>query len=54
MKETSYVMYSGKNAAAILKNAFNLDSVEDGYTVLSGIVSRKKQFLPAIVEVMQQ
>lgn len=54
MKETSYVMYAGKNAATVLKNAFNLDNLGDKYVALPGVVSRKKQFLPAVVEVLQQ
>ena len=54
MKETSYVMYAGKNAVTVLKNAFNLDNISDKYVALPGVVSRKKQFLPAVVEVLQQ
>lgn len=54
MKETSYVMYSGKNALQVLKNAFSFDNTGKIYAVLPGIVSRKKQFLPAIVEALQQ
>lgn len=54
MKETSYVMYAGKNAAVVLKNAFTVENVGECYTVLPGVVSRKKQFLPAIVEALQQ
>ena len=47
-------MYAGKNAATVLKNAFNLDNIGDKYVALPGVVSRKKQFLPAVVEVLQQ
>lgn len=54
MKETSYVMYSGKNALQVLKNAFSFDNTGKIYAVLPGVVSRKKQFLPAIVEALQQ
>ena len=54
MKETSYVMYAGKNAAVVLKNAFTVENVGECYIVLPGVVSRKKQFLPAIVEALQQ
>lgn len=53
MKEMSYVMYAGKNAAVVLKNAFSLDNVSNIYAALPGVVSRKKQFLPAIVEALQ-
>ena len=54
MKETSYVMLSGKNAEQVLMQAFNLDEITNNYVILPGVVSRKKQFLPAIVEVLQQ
>ena len=54
MKETSYVMYSGKNSLQVLKNAFSFDNTGKIYAVLPGVVSRKKQFLPAIVEALQQ
>ena len=54
MKETSYVMLSGKNAEQVLMQAFNIDEITNNYVILPGVVSRKKQFLPAIVEVLQQ
>mgnify|MGYP002707651286 CR=1 FL=1 len=38
MKETSYVMYAGKNAAVVLKNAFTVENVGECYTVLPGMV----------------
>ena len=47
-------MYAGINAAVVLKNAFTVENVGECYTVLPGVVSRKKQFLPAIVEALQQ
>ena len=47
-------MYARKNAAVGLKNAFTVENVGECYTVLPGVVSRKKQFLPAIVEALQQ
>ncbi len=37
-----------------IKNAFTVENVGECYTVLPGVVSRKKQFLPAIVEALQQ
>lgn len=46
----SYVIYS-TNSENIIKDAFNLDKVYQGI-FLSGIVSRKKQVLPAIMNVM--
>ncbi len=52
--ETSEVLFDGKDAAWTVEHAFSCPIDEDGKSaVLQGIVSRKKQFLPAIVEVMQ-
>lgn len=53
MTESSYVLYAGKNASSILSMAFNMDVNED-CVLLKGVVSRKKQFLPAIMEALQQ
>lgn len=52
--ESSEVLFDGKDAAWTVEHAFSCPIGEDGKSaVLPGIVSRKKQFLPAIVEVMQ-
>lgn len=53
MNEASTLLYSGKNAELIIKNAFGLEWSGDS-VVLPGVVSRKKQFLPPVVEVIQQ
>ena len=51
--ENSEVLLAGKEGARIIENAFSCQ-VEDGVkAMLPGVVSRKKQFLPAILEVMQ-
>ena len=52
--ESSEVLFDGKDAAMIVEHAFSCPIGEDGGSaVLPGVVSRKKQFLPAIVEIMQ-
>ena len=52
--ESSEVLFDGKDATWVVEHAFSCPIGEDGKSaVLPGIVSRKKQFLPAIVEVMQ-
>ena len=51
--ECSYVLCSGKNADTIMSQAFGVDKQQDTY-ILKNVVSRKKQFLPAIMEAMEQ
>ncbi|MBQ3790385.1 MAG: putative manganese-dependent inorganic diphosphatase [Lachnospiraceae bacterium] len=52
--ESSEVLFDGKDAAWTVEHAFSCPIGEDGQSaLLPGVVSRKKQFLPAIVEVMQ-
>ena len=53
VSESSEVICAGKNAAGLIEQAFNV-SVNGDCAVLSGVVSRKKQFFPAIVEALQQ
>lgn len=53
MAESSEVLCAGKNAAQLLANAFNVDAGEDS-VMLKGVVSRKKQLLPAVMEALQQ
>ena len=53
MKESSEVICAGKSAESLLANAFNVQ-VNDGGAVLEKVVSRKKQFFPAIMETLQQ
>lgn len=52
MSEASYVICQGKNALQILRGAFNVEN-DDYPVLLKGVVSRKKQFLPAIIDEMQ-
>jgi len=53
MEESSLLLYHGHNAESIISQAFELEW--DGEcVVLPGVVSRKKQFLPPVMEVLQQ
>ncbi|MCR4945079.1 MAG: inorganic diphosphatase, partial [Clostridium sp.] len=54
ISESSEVFFTGKDSAETISNAFNLDKTTEGSVILPGVVSRKKQFLPAIVEALQQ
>lgn len=53
MTESSEVICAGKNAAELLAGAFNVDRT-DKCVILKGVVSRKKQFFPAVMEALQQ
>lgn len=53
LKESSEILFEGNGAEAILENSFGKDA-GDGSIFLEGVVSRKKQLLPAIVETLQQ
>lgn len=44
------VVFAGANAEHIMEEAFGFDCEKDGIKLLQGIVSRKKQFLPAIMQ----
>jgi manganese-dependent inorganic pyrophosphatase len=52
MSESSYAICAGKNAEQVLKGAFNVE-IDEYPILLKGVVSRKKQFLPAIMDEMQ-
>ena len=53
INESSTVIWAGSAAPKILKTAFGQEMEKD-CVILPGVVSRKKQFLPAITEVLQQ
>lgn len=52
IKERTQLLYYGENASELVKDAFGIRSA-GGYFVLKGVVSRKKQFIPSIIEAMQ-
>lgn len=52
LDESSYVVCSDDNAAGVLSRAFNVAATDDT-VFLKGVVSRKKQVLPAIMEALQ-
>lgn len=53
MTGSSVVTFAGKNAANVVASAFNVQTLGN-IAVLPGVVSRKKQFVPAIMEALQQ
>ena len=52
MKNGSYIIYNDK-ASEILKDSFNLDQIYQGL-YLDNVVSRKKQIIPAIMDVLER
>lgn len=52
LDESSYVVCSGNNAVSTISRAFNVQA-QDNTVFLKGVVSRKKQILPAIMETLQ-
>lgn len=54
VKERSDVIFAGDKAESILQNAFLKDPNAKGVVRLPGVVSRKKQLLPNIVDAIQQ
>ena len=53
-RSESTVICCGSHAQSILQTAFDHTPREDGSTLLPGVVSRKKQFLPKLMDAYQQ
>lgn len=53
IKETTYLMYYGDSAMQIAKEAFHKEP-ENEVFVLDGVVSRKKQLIPALMGVFRE
>ncbi len=54
--ESSEVLFAGKDAETVLCSAFKIkrEEAEDGSVILPGVVSRKKQFIPPIINALQE
>lgn len=52
--EDTELLYVGKQAASLLTKAFDLDEIKDGSIILKGVVSRKKQVIPCIMNAFHQ
>jgi len=52
--ETTYLLYHGADAEELVRIGFPDAAVSDGIAVLPGVVSRKKQVLPALVSALAQ
>ena len=53
-KEESVVICTGRYAAEVLSNGFESQPAADGSFTLPGVVSRKKQFIPALMTAYQE
>lgn len=53
VKETTELLCYGPNSGSLIREAFQLAEDSDSYE-LKGLVSRKKQLIPALVSVIQQ
>ena len=53
-KEESVVICTGRYAAEVLSDGFEIQPAEDGSWILPGVVSRKKQFIPAMMSAYQE
>ena len=53
-KEESVVICTGRHADEMLRSGFEKEPEEDGSWVLPGVISRKKQFIPALMSAYQE
>ena len=53
LQETTYLICAGEGAERVAEMAFRQKKDEDAYT-LEGVVSRKKQLIPALMNALQQ
>ena len=53
-KEESVVICTGRYAAEVLSNGFESRPAADGSWTLPGVISRKKQFIPAMMSAYQE
>ena len=54
MKESSEVLFSGPKAEVVLESGFSVTSKNHKSVLLSGVVSRKKQMVPTITDILGQ
>ena len=54
VQEQSEILCAGEGAARILSQAFANAEIENNKTLLKGVVSRKKQFIPELIRALQE
>ncbi|MCR5054508.1 MAG: putative manganese-dependent inorganic diphosphatase [Lachnospiraceae bacterium] len=53
LEQGSYVLYGGNEAESILSLSFGAEKLHDNICDLPGVVSRKKQMVPKVIEAIQ-
>ena len=53
LEESTHLIYAGEDAASIVSSAFNCAATEHG-VMLKGVVSRKKQMIPALINTLTE
>lgn len=53
LSESTELLFVGNNAEMLIENAFNVTPDKDSFR-LEGVISRKKQLIPALMSIMQQ
>ena len=54
VQEQSEILCAGEGAARILSQAFTNAEIENNETLLKGVISRKKQFIPELIRALQE
>lgn len=54
LEESSKVIYAGQNAGTILAEAFKVGMEEDESVYLEGVISRKKQMIPTLMNALTE
>ena len=54
VEESSEILFDGARAKEVLEDSFVDGTMNEGYLTLPGVVSRKKQFIPPIMTILQQ
>ena len=52
-QQTSLLICNGDHTGSLLQEAFGVTPEDDGTLLLPGIVSRKKQLVPAIMDALR-
>ena len=53
LEENTYLICAGEGAEELVQNAYHVHE-ENGYYLLKGVVSRKKQLIPMFMSVLQE
>ena len=53
IEESSTVLFCGDDSDELIEDAFEIEP-EDGFVVLDGVISRKKQLIPAFMSTLQE